>query len=138
MKTLFQGDTLTPDVTPPEGAELRIVGPVAVGDVEVPFDTSELPAGRYRLLIRHEGATTVEHFRVLGVDADPAASPEAIIAAIDATIMGSATANQQSVTIAGRSLSRYSLSELATLRTYYARVLRSRGRRQPARNHEVL
>jgi hypothetical protein len=42
------------------------------------------------------------------------------------------------VTIAGRSLSRYSLSELATLRTYYARVLRSRGRRQPARNHEVL
>jgi hypothetical protein len=91
--------------------------------------TAALRPGAYRwLFVVTNGAarTTVESGRIT-LQADPAAAgnldrrshAQRVLDAIEAVIEGAATNDQQSMTIAGRSLQRRTLSELMDLRKTY-------------------
>ena len=63
-----------------------------------------------------------------------AVSPDDMIAAIDAALMGTLTANQQAYSINGRSLTRLSPRELIEVRKHYVQLaLSASGGYRPAK-----
>jgi hypothetical protein len=84
--------------------------------------TDDIPAGRYKWAIRATDGTVVETIDGgwLEVEIDPAFAGEKdhrswarrTLDAVEAFLEGNATTAQQAISIAGRSISRWSLSEL--------------------------
>ncbi len=72
------------------------------------------------------GALTVARdYRLLGEGYDARSTAKQILDALDATLLGTATSAQQQMSVDGRALSRYGISELLKLRDRYATIFAS-------------
>lgn len=69
--------------------------------------------------------TIAENPLNIPADFDARSKHQEIIEAIDATLLGQATSNQQQITIGGRQLTKIPILELITLRKYYVNLAKN-------------
>lgn len=113
-------------------------------------ETATLAAGRYQWIERIENAGATEKYDVASgslnvllnlataAAGDARSKNEILLEALDAALLGKATADQLAIQVHNRSIQRYSLAEIAKLRNQvYVAVLKERSGGKPYQTHLV-